>query len=252
MTKDLQAIVFEREARLSDDEVQVWGVSTDLMTGFLEELRGTLSPSERAREKRYRCEADRVRFVVSRGGLRVLVASYLGIDPARLRLSSSADGKPTIGCRPGNGPAIHFNAAHSHELVLYALARDRQVGVDIEFVRLIPDVEQISERIFSPAEQGMIRRASPPCRLEAFFRCWTRKEAYLKARGSGLVGSLHEVQVIGEGESNARGGPVHGVQDAGDWYVHDLEPAPRYFGAIAHEGAVGRVTQHYLWTKDGP
>ncbi len=248
----IQSIVSDRVSRLSDGEVQVWGVSTDSVTASLEGLRGLLSPAECTREKRFQFEEDRVRFVVARGTLRLILASHMGVEPDGLRISTGAHGKPTLADGLRDSPVIHFNTAHSHGLVLHAIARDRQVGVDIEFVRAIPDADQISDGFFSPSEKAMLRGLERPSRLAAFYTCWTRKEAYLKANGSGLTAPLIEVDILGQVQPQAGVGPVYRIQRGdGDWYLHDLKPAPGYVGAVAYEGSVGRVTHHYLWTVRG-
>jgi 4'-phosphopantetheinyl transferase len=148
-------------------------------------LEQMLSHDEIARAERFHFERDRRRFVVGRGLLRAILGRYMGIESERLRFRYGEYGKPYLAEEYG-GKALQFNVAHSQDMALYAIARDREVGVDIEYIRPFPNLMQIAEQFFSARENIALQAVPEHLKDEAFFTCWTRKEAYIKARGDGL------------------------------------------------------------------
>ena len=140
-----------------------------------------LSPAERARAERFVREADRWRFVISHGALRSILGDYLGLPAAALVFGSLGSGKPFL----VSAPEVHFNLSHSAEFAVVAVART-PVGIDIEQIHPFEDESDIASRSFSTAECDALKSLTEAERLSAFFRCWTRKEAYVKARGDGL------------------------------------------------------------------
>ena len=221
---------------LLDDEVHVWSAPLDLDRESTARLRCLLSRDERDRAERYRSATDRDRFVVARGLLRCILGRYLGTPPERLRFCFGSHGKPSLAGKEG-GADLEFSVSHSSGLALYALARHRQVGIDVEQVRPIGDIEQLVERYFSLSEQAAFRALSRQQQLEGFYRCWTRKEAFVKAKGLGLTFPLDRFEV-----SVAPGEPAQVLKVSGDssegsrWELVDLQPAPGYIGAAAFEG----------------
>jgi 4'-phosphopantetheinyl transferase len=215
---------------LSNDEVHVWEASLDRPPEVVGRFRELLSEDELARADRFRFDQHRYRYVVGRGQLRSLLASYLGVRPAELRFEYGEFDKPAL---PGSG--IEFNLAHSGDVVLYALTRAGEVGIDVELEETRPRDERIAERFFSPAEVAILRSLPSSERPRAFLRCWTRKEAFLKARGDGLQLALDTFDV-----SLAPGQPVAVMRtewsrtEPTEWSLSDLsDERAGYVAALA-------------------
>jgi 4'-phosphopantetheinyl transferase len=227
---------------LAEDEIHVWHVSLDRPPSDVRRLARTLSPDEEERARRYRGERLRERFIVGRGILRMLLSRYVGRPPGRLRFAYGARGKPALA--PAEGSDLRFNVSHSDGLALYAFARGREVGVDVERLRELPRAERIAERFFSTEETAALKAEPAERRVEAFFTCWTRKEAYIKARGDGLAHPLDQFAV-----SLVPGEParlwVAGDGDAREiarWSLDALPLAPGYVAALAARGRGWRLT----------
>jgi 4'-phosphopantetheinyl transferase len=190
-----------------------------------------LSRDERDRAQRFRTERDRRRYIVRRGLLRELLSPYLDRPPERIRFACSPEGKPRL-----TGGNLRFNLSHSHGLVVYAVARGREVGCDIEWrdCRFVAGL--VPEKFFSPLEMRMLRELAAEKRTEGFFNCWTRKEAYIKARGVGASFSLRNFDV-----SLAPDEPAALLNGCDGWSVQSFEPAPRYQAAIVAEGTGWRL-----------
>jgi 4'-phosphopantetheinyl transferase len=207
----------------------------------------TLTADERQRAERYIFQKDRTHFVVARGLLRVLLGCYLRQEPQHLHFTYGPHGKPALATDTGR-VALRFNVSHSHSLALYAITRGREVGVDVERIR--PEVvqEKIAERFFSPREVTVLRALPTPLQAPAFFACWTRKEAYMKATGDGLTLPLNQFDVsLAPGEPAALLRTAWDPKEAARWTLQDLAPAPGYRAAVAVAGHAWRLT---CW--DGP
>lgn len=179
---------------------------------------------------------DRRRFVVSRGVLRAILGYYLAVGPNRLEFRYNEYGKPYLADKYG-GCLLQFNVAHSQELVLYAFTRDREIGIDIEYIRPISDTEQIAKRFFSIEENTALQTIPTHLKLEAFFTCWTRKEAYIKAKGRGLSMPLDQFDVsVTPGERAELLSTRPDPQEANRWTLQALLPGQGYVGAVAVGG----------------
>lgn len=176
--------MFQR-INLTTGVVDVWRCSTEQPDDVVAALREQLTPDEKARAERFRIDRPRREFVVARGLLRRLLASALHCVPPAVRLEASANGKPRL-AGPATSPGIEFNVSHSHGLAVVAMTLGAVVGVDVECIRDKPDIERLAERFFSPHENNVLRSVPPAQRRRAFFLCWTRKEAILKATGKGI------------------------------------------------------------------
>lgn len=221
---------------LSSDDVHIWRASLDLSASCVESLQHTLGADELSRAERFYFQKDREHFVVARGLLRAILSRYLDIEPGQLRFCYSPYGKPALATTPGQD-TLSFNMSHSHGLALYAVTRGREIGIDLERVQADLDCEQIAARFFSPRENAVLRALPAKLKPEAFFNFWTRKEAYIKARGEGLSFPLDQFDVsLAPGELttllNARGDP----QEAPRWSLRALTPGPGYVAALAVEG----------------
>ena len=214
----------------------MWRAATDLAPSHLRRFQQTLSAAERERAGRFCFRKDRERFVAARGLLRTILARYLEVAPNQLRLSSNSHGKPALALESG-GDRLCFNVAHSHRMALFAVTRQKEIGVDIERIR--PDLanEMIARRFFSPHEVATLLALPENLRREAFFTCWTRKEAYVKARGEGLSFPLDLFTVsLAPGDLPALLRVEGNVQESSRWSLHNLCPGPDYVAALAIEG----------------
>jgi 4'-phosphopantetheinyl transferase len=211
----------------------VWHASLEPGPDRLRELAATLSADESDRAARFRFDRDRRRFVAARGILREILGSLLGHDPAALLFVYGPQGKPAL--RAGSvGGEVFFNVAHSSDRGAFAVAAVPGIGVDVEVVRPVPDAGSIARRFFSREECAAIAALPAPLRLHAFFCCWTRKEAYVKALGEGLSHPLDGFAVSVAPGGQARllhaDGSIEGV--AG-WRLHDLSDLPAFACALA-------------------
>jgi len=202
----------------------------------IQRLQSTLSTDECQRAERFYFQRDRRRFTVARGVLRSILSQYLGLAPQQLRFCYGPHGKPALVST--SGPArLHFNVSHSHELALYAITYDRHIGVDVEHIRTDFACEAIAERFFSPPERAVLRCLPPQVKYEAFFNCWTRKEAYIKACGEGLSLPLDQFDVsLAPGVPAALLATRWAPHEAARWTLRDIVPGPGYAAALAVEG----------------
>jgi 4'-phosphopantetheinyl transferase len=208
---------------------------------MLRHFEQTLVADEKFRAGRFYFERDRNDFIAARGILRDLLGRYLHCSPHSLLLAYSKHGKPSV-LEVAATPTVQFNVSHSHGLALFAFSRSRPLGVDIERIR--PDIaaEEIAERYFSPQEVVELLALPPSSRAEGFFRCWTRKEAYVKAHGEGLQISLQSFHVSLSPEQPA----LLVSADRQRWSLHSLRPGDQFLGAIVAEGQDLRV-HCYHW-----
>ncbi|HEU4522655.1 MAG TPA: 4'-phosphopantetheinyl transferase superfamily protein [Thermoanaerobaculia bacterium] len=187
----------------------------------------SLSCEERARAQRFVFDRDRRRFVAGRTILRNLLSARLGVSPARVDLVAGANGKPEV-----RGSGVRFNLSHCEDLAVYAFS-SHEIGVDVEAIRPMPDVDAIASGFFSRREREAFSRLRPSDRVVGFFNCWTRKEAFFKALGSGLDARLDAVDVSFEPGQPAR------IVRVGDtpgedcnWTLESFQPAPGFVAAV--------------------
>ena len=221
--------------RLSDGQVHVWRVSLDIPPAVLESMWLTLSSDEQERANRYRFARHRQAFIARRGRLRNLLGRYLGYDPTSLQFSYSQYGKPAL--QPEAAGQLCFNLSHSQGLALFAFARDVDIGVDIERLRTDFDHLELAERFFSPREREELNALPIAIHPQAFFLCWTRKEAFIKAHGEGLSLPLDHFDVnLTPGEPARLVTTRLGLEPPEQWSIFNLEPAPDYRAALAIRG----------------
>ena len=230
---------------LREDELHLWCVSLDQEAVSVERFRGMLAEQEEAQADRYRFPRDRSRFIVGRGVLRELLGLYLKRPPESLLILKGPHDKPFLPDHPEEEP-LRFNLSHSHGLAVYALLKGAEVGIDIE--RIQPDFasNEIAERYFSLQERAALRALAPEARAEAFFLCWTRKEAYMKARGEGLEIPLGSFSVSLHPAEPA----VLECADRERWTLETFCPAPGFAGAVV-VGGRQRKMRFWKWQSPG-
>lgn len=217
---------------MNQGEVDLWAVHLRAGLDALAFLSETLSPDERERAQNFLFEKHRKYFIVGRGLLRAILGQYLQQPPAQLHFCYGVNGKPTL-C-VGGVPQLHFSLAHSEDCAVYGISRDSELGVDIELVRELSDIEAVAKSFFSPEECGDLHSIGLDRRAEAFLNCWTRKEAYLKATGDGLSVPLDRFRV-----SLKPGDPASFLKLEGDryplsrWSLRHLVPLNGCIGALA-------------------
>src|SRR5207247_1196157 len=165
--------------QLASDEVHSWCASLDVPPETSARLYATLTLDERTRSARFRFERDQQRFIVARGVLRDLLGRYLQTQPSQISFVYNAFGKPDL--KPELGDRLKFNLSHSSGLALIAIATGSNVGVDLEYIQAQSDYSDIARRFLSAAEVDCLMALPRNLFAEAFFSCWTKKEAYLKA-----------------------------------------------------------------------
>jgi medium-chain acyl-[acyl-carrier-protein] hydrolase len=231
--------ITDRVPPLAENEVHVWRIDLDENVEKICRLEGLLSPDERERAGRFHFRQDRERFIVGRGALRSLLGNYLKHEPAEIALWYNSHGKPSLK-RTADDIDLRFNLAHSGGQALIALAVGRSVGVDLERIRTDVECAELAERFFSPRESAALSALRVTERVGAFFACWTRKEAYVKAHGIGLTLPLDRFSVSLDEPARLLS-TEHDPSALDRWELHDLDLGSGYAGALAVEGTGARV-----------
>jgi 4'-phosphopantetheinyl transferase len=221
---------------LCEREVHVWRASLECPPELARQLELTLSDDEINRAAGLHFVRDRKSFIAARGILRELAGAYLKKPPSELRFQYQPEGKPSISPKHLDWP-IRFNLSHTRETALYAFACGREVGIDVEGIRADIAGEPIAERFFSAAEVTELRALPAELQAEGFFNCWTRKEAYVKARGGGLQIPLDSFSVV-----LTPGAPVRFVRGVESrWNLIAFTPGPNSVAALAFDGSPCKV-----------
>lgn len=227
------------ECRLG--EVHLWRLPLKPPEETLRRLHGLLSDDELARADRYKLERVRRRFVAGRGQLRQVLARYLNARPEEIQFRYEPLGKPFLAA-PWDQSALQFNLSDSHEMALCSVTSQHPLGADVERVRDVVNFDDLARRFFAESEIGLIDRLERREKLIGFFNCWTRKEAYLKAVGSGLTFPLNKLEVSVTPGEPARLLTLNGSrQEAAGWHMADLSPIPGYVAALAMQAPILRI-----------
>jgi 4'-phosphopantetheinyl transferase len=219
---------FPNDLKLPEKQNHVWLASLDDVGPFLDAMTDCLSQVERDRAARFKFLADQRRYLIAHAALRSVLGMYLSVHPAAIELDSSLLGKPRLAPDLA-GSKIEFNLSHSSDIALIAVARGMEVGVDVERVREDFAFEPIAQRFFTPREVTVLGDLPPELRREAFYKCWTSKEALMKGKGLGISGPLDEVQI----QFTDTG--LHVIPVLGDWTLFRLSPIGGYAAALALE-----------------
>jgi 4'-phosphopantetheinyl transferase len=230
------------EFNLPENGVVIWRASLGCEVAVLRKLEATLSPDEQLRADRFHFSRDRDRFIVGRGILRSLLGAYLHHDPKDLAFRYGPQGKPELETEQNNH-SLTFNLSHKGSLAVYAFARGRQLGVDLESIAPEFPGEEIARRFFSPHELEELLDLPPDSRTEGFFLAWTRKEAYIKARGQGMQIPLNSFDV-----TLTPGQPAKFLRGiTAEWKIMSFWAAVNYPGALVCDGPSPSTLQFFSW-----
>ena len=220
-------------------DVHVWHLNLSKATDVAR-LEPLLSPEEIQRAGRFRFPEHRQRFVIARGSLRRLLGSYLGIEARQVAFTYSAEGKPNLAALHNSD--LQFNVSHSGDLAAFGFAKGRRLGVDVELIRRDIDVVDIPRRFFSCAEQRDLEGLEGERKYQAFFNCWTRKEAYVKAVGSGLSLPLRDFDVsLLPNQPPRLLATRPDASLAAQWSLASLDLGKEYAAAVVVEGKIERL-----------
>ena len=230
-TRFITVTVLKIGRSLDTRQVHIWIFELSAPAIAVESLRNYLDQDELARAERFRFQHLRVAYITSHGLLRRLLTRYVDVNPGELRFKYNEHGKPYFADPNCN---LRFNLSHSGTLGACAFALDCEIGIDIEQIRAMPDLFAIARRFFGPDEFRDLESVAENEREAAFFNCWTRKEAYVKAIGGGLSVPLESFRVSlleREPARLLRPQPA----DPGRWTIQEFDPGPGYRGAVAYK-----------------
>ena len=231
----------------SEFEVHIWRADLDWAQSRIPNIAESLSQDEKERASRFHFERDRNRFIAGRAILRGLLGQYLGIRPAEVRIQYGVYGKPTL---REMIEGICFNMSHSQNLAVYGFTQNQPLGIDIEAYREMSDADQIAQRYFSPKEYQAYLSVLPEQKLETFYRCWTRKEAYMKATGEGFYLPLDQFEVsLKPDDPPALLWTASDPQEHKRWSLLDFKPADSFAGAVVVHGSIRKFS---IWDWAGP
>ena len=230
---------------LGTNDVQVWRGYLDQPPATVDRFSELLSDDELSRANRFHFEIDRKHFIVARGYLRMLISRYQEIPPAEIQFSYTTYGKPLLVTTNPQVQPFHFNLAHSGGLAVYAFTRIGEVGVDVERIRPDFAADEIAERFFSPDECACLKKLSKELRHQAFFDCWTRKEAIIKAVGTGLSLPLDQFDVtLAPGDPPQLLRTRWNESEAARWSLKVIDAGPDYAAAVAVAGHDWQLTSY--------
>ncbi len=214
---------------LLPNNAHVWRINLDIPEAQRQNLLTTLSDDEVARANRFHFPQHRQRFIAGRGILRRILGGYLGIEPQQVLFDYQARGKPVLADALAKS-GLCFNLSHSQDLALCAVNYHSQIGIDLEYIRPMSDLEALAKRFFLPREYDLVRSLSPEQQQEIFFRYWTCKEAYLKATGEGLA-QLEQIEILLNPTEPAQ------LNTSENWSLFELRPAQDSLAAVVVAGS---------------
>ena len=226
---------------LTGSDLHIWSAALSASAEELAHFHTLLAVDEKARAERFYFERDRDRYIVGRGILRMLLAGYLDMEASEIPFVYGPQRKPALDVVRGN-KTLHFNLAHCNEWAAYVFGWERPVGIDLEHIRPLPDVDDLVQRFFTPRESTLIRSLSGEKKWDTFFQIWTCKEAILKAHGSGLTTPLDQFE-ISLNENGVVTVTSH-IQDSAEltvWHLETFELIRGYKSAVAAWGNHGKM-----------
>ena len=220
--------------------VHVWAIALDDPGFEPAPWRNRLSAEEQARASRFKFEGDQKRYIVAHAALRAILARYTSEEPATIKFIDGQSGKPQLAL-PSAASGLKFNLSHSHERALVAVNSGAEVGIDIEFVRADFEFHEVASHFFTKREAVVLRQLPERLQRHAFYQCWTSKEAFLKAKGTGLSGKLDEVEITLTGELQ-----VQILAHVSGWSLVPLHSGDAYESALVIESRPAEIVC-YRW-----
>lgn len=221
------------QPQLNEVQVHLWRANLDLPMVIIEQLANTLSEDEIVKADKFRFPQHRLRFIAARGILRQLLGQYLQTSPNNIKFQYGDCGKPYL-TKSIIASSLEFNISHSQNYALFGFTQNHEIGVDIEYLRGMEDAAKIAQRFFSPQEFELVNCLSGEQQQRVFFKLWTAKEAYLKATGTGLSGSLASIDITFDHAEIPSLQSIHGNTAAiVPWSIYSCMPDFGYVGAIA-------------------
>jgi 4'-phosphopantetheinyl transferase len=224
------------------DNVHVWMMELEAAAFDPSVWQNRLSLAEQSRAVKFTFERDRRRFIVAHAALRHILARYVKDDAEQLHFVDGPNGKPKLAA-PLAASGVQFNLSHSHERALLAVSQGAEIGVDIEFVRADFGFHEVANQFFTEREVAALRALPPALQRHAFYKCWTSKEAFLKAKGTGLSEILDEVEITLSGEWHVQ----IGAQVSG-WSLVELEAGDDYEAALVTQKRPEEICS-YRWQE---
>jgi 4'-phosphopantetheinyl transferase len=216
---------------LPERQVNIWTLDTRVSNDVTAQFEEVLAPDESERAAQFRADHQRESYILARGVVRFLLGYYLAVDPRSIRFAYGPNGKAAL-VPPDS---VQFNVTHSADMAAIALARGCDVGIDLEQIRPLKELEQIADRFLCAKEAAEINSLPPGEREKAFFSCWTRKEAYVKAIGAGLEKPLKSFRIA---ETAGSAGELELYDEEGTssepWTIQDIHLMPGWTGAVAY------------------
>ena len=245
MTDHSESKLWTRSALLTqllpDSDLHIWCASLNVSLQDLSHYFSLLSQDEISRAERFYFERDRNHFIAGRGLLRYFLGSYLDLEPARIEFDYGAHGKPAVKSELDKN-ILEFNLSHSKDLALYAFNWNRRVGIDVEYMIAMADINDFAEKFFTPRESEYIDSLSGKQKDYAFFKTWTCKEAFFKANGSGLTVPINQVEIFLDTNGAAALTSIGNDKEQNShWRLELLNPIPGYQAALAIEGTEGQI-----------
>jgi len=224
-------------------QVHIWQAELDLQADHIDILWPLLSKSEKSRAARFHFEQDRNRYIAAHGILRQILGRYLNIPAQEMQFKYGDYGKPELDAVHADNE-ITFNMSHSSGTALYGFTRNCPIGVDIERIKEVPDMDAVAGQFFSANETDNFNKLAQAKKIRAFYRCWTVKEAFVKAVGQGLHFPMDCIDICIDPDKSVRLIQVGGdAKEASQWWIKELIPGNGIAGAVAARGGPFQV--HY-------
>ncbi len=231
----LQWPIAPEKVSLEPGEIHLWAAAMSEFADQAQNLSALLSLAELARAQKFRFIEDRDRYVIRHGLARQILSRYLEQVPSVIKFRTGVHGKPELSKSTADHP-LFFNTSHSADITIVAITPDGPIGVDIERVQGIPDMENIARRFFLPSETGTLMALPKNSRVQAFYNCWTRKEAFLKATGEGIGENLEKLEVtLAPGDEPEVLSFRGDFQESMQWHLNPFSPAPGYVGCVVYK-----------------